>query len=76
MISAQEAREKQKQIHTEREKRQLKEIEDIINNEIKNGYVYYYEILEPNVLKQLISLGYEVKQSDDQLNGVLVKINW
>lgn len=76
MISAKEARDKQKQINTEREKRQLKEIEDIITNEIKNGYVYYYEILEPNVLKQLISLGYEVKQSDDQLNGVLVKINW
>lgn len=76
MISAEQAREKQKQVNSERELRQLKEIEEKINNDIKKGYTYYYESLEPTVFKQLQSLGYKVNESFEQRDGTLITIKW
>jgi len=78
MISAEQAREKQKQINSERELKQLKEIEDKIHSDITLGYTYHYESLEPNVAKILQSLGYEIQTTFDQRdgNGITVKIKW
>lgn len=76
MISADEARNLQNQLNTEKEEIQLKEVEEKIKKDIKKGYTYYYEQLCPTVQQELEKLGYKVYYVFDQRDGSLTTIKW
>jgi hypothetical protein len=77
MISADEARKQQYELNTEKEKRQLAEVEELIMKDIKKGYTYLNGSLCNAVLRQLKDLGYKTEYSSgDQREGSYTKITW
>ena len=78
MITAEQARERTKDVNTEANVKLLQQIEDDITISIKNGefsrYIYYP--ISNAVSDKLKRLGYDVEYISNQKDGSYTKISW
>lgn len=76
LISAETAYRRTTEATSNNVKAQLLEIMDNIDKEVHKGNYYYYgnDVLLPNVIKQLMELGYEVSINPE--NGIEFYVSW
>lgn len=75
MINAQEARKKTEKANTLTGKEQWKLIENSIENDISQGFTYYYGKLQDIIINELKSLGYEIEYVPTDEGNITV-ISW
>lgn len=76
-MTAQEAREKAKQVNTNKFNSQYVHIHSKIAEAVKKGEYsfFYYETINADVSQKLVQEGYSITNQDDH-DGILIKIDW
>lgn len=78
MITAQEAREKVREIKEAEAHQQRKEIESKIQAEIKKkgNFIWWYSSIVAEVENKLIEAGYKITNESNQKEGICFRISW
>lgn len=76
LMTAEEARRKMIEERNKEEEEQLKEIETLINKNLKYGYIYYGKNIQVGAYNTLITLGYKIESFRSQKDGCSTKISW
>lgn len=78
MITAQEAREKVREIKEAEAHQQRKEIESEIQSEVKKkgSFIWWLSPIATEVKDELIEAGYKITNESNQKEGTCFRISW
>lgn len=78
MITAQEAREKVREIKEAEAHQQRKEIESEIQSEVKKkgSFIWWSSSIVAEIKDELIEAGYKITNESNQKEGICFRISW